>query len=92
MRRPVGDTINTAFNEATSGHLYGHPSGHAGIDYLSGVNTTVRAMYGGVVVRMVYNWVGGKKEEEGLANLVTIRSCTDPATATGFEHTYAHLQ
>ena len=94
LLRPVPQKGNiivyNTFNDATSGHLYKHPSGHEGIDFLCGSGTTVEAMYSGVVVKVVNNWTVGT--EENLGNFVTIRSCTDPATGTGFEHTYAHLQ
>ena len=92
LRRPVPETVivNNTFNDATSGHYYAQRSGHEGIDFLCGTGTAVKAMYGGVVIKVVNNWTVGTKEN--LGNFVTIRSCTDPANGTGFEHTYAHLQ
>ena len=90
LERPVDNIVNNMFNDASSGHLYAHPSGHAGIDFLSGQGTDVKAMYGGVVVKVVNTWT--VSNNPGLGRLVTIRSCTDPATGAGFEHIYAHLQ
>lgn len=92
LRRPVPETItvNNTFNDATSGEYYDFFSGHQGIDFPCGAGTAVEAMYGGIVVKVVNNWTVGTAES--LGNFVTIRSCTDPATGAGFEHTYAHLQ
>ena len=81
--------VYNTFNDATSGDFYKYPAGHEGIDFLC-ADTAVEAMYGGVVTEIKRDWEVGS--EEGLSNYVTIRSCTDPATGTGFEHTYAHLQ
>ena len=85
LRRPVDEVLSNTFNDATSGHRYKHPAGHEGIDFDSDVGIEVKAMYGGVVVEI-------ETGHSAYGTLVTIRSCTDPATGTGFEHTYAHLQ
>ena len=85
LRRPVNEVVSNTFNDATSGDLYPHPAGHEGIDFACGAGTDVRAMYGGVVVKI-------ETGHRFYGTLVTIRSCTDPANAAGFEHTYAHLQ
>ena len=93
LHRPVPKTVplSNTFNDATSGHLYPQRAGHEGLDFYTGP-TDVEAMYGGVVVRVVNTWIPKVNEGLGLGNLVTILSCTDSATGTGFEHTYAHLQ
>ncbi len=85
LRRPVDEVLSNTFNDATSGHRYKHPAGHEGIDFDSDIGIEVKAMYGGVVVKV-------ETGHSAYGTLVTIRSCTDPATGTGFEHTYAHLQ
>ena len=85
LRRPVDEVVSNTFNDATSGNHYSHAAGHEGIDFACTVGTDVRAMYGGIVVRV-------ETGHRFYGTLVTIRSCTDPANAAGFEHTYAHLQ
>ncbi|MYB77429.1 MAG: peptidoglycan DD-metalloendopeptidase family protein, partial [Chloroflexi bacterium] len=92
LRRPVDEAVHNTFNDATSGEYYDYYSGHQGIDFLCGVGTAVKAMYSGVVVKVVNNWRQASTREQLLGNHVTIRSCTDPANGAGFEHTYAHLQ
>ena len=92
LRRPVDEIVSNTFNDATSGEYYDFFSGHQGIDFACGAGTDVRAMYGGVVIKVVNQWRQASPDEQFLGNHVTIRSCTDPANGAGFEHTYAHLQ
>ena len=89
LQRPVSTIheLSTTFNDATSGNLYKHSSGHEGIDFACPENTTVSAMYGGVVLTVLTN------ADYGLH--VIIRSYTDESngvkTGPGFDHRYAHL-
>ncbi len=85
LHRPVDEAVSNTFNDATSGHRYDHPAGHEGIDFACGTGTDVRAMYGGIVVKI-------ETGHQSYGTLVTVRSCTGPAKGVGFEHTYAHLQ
>ena len=91
LRRPVDNDVNNCFNDATEGEYYDFASGHQGIDFLSKL-VGVKAMYGGVVVKAVDDWQSEPASKDRfLGKHVIVRSCTDPATGAGFEHTYAHL-
>ena len=90
LRWPFADErtfpISNCFNDATSGAFYpGHRSGHEGLDFACAVGTPVHAKYEGVVVEI---------EDRDIApygQFVTLHSGTDPASNSGFLHTYAHL-
>ncbi len=51
----------------------------------------VKAMYGGVVVKVVTDWESAGLKDQYLGKQVVVRSCTNPNDGAGFEHTYAHL-
>ena len=74
----------TAVNDATSGEFYDHRSGHEGLDFACGDDVAVHAMYGGVVVEV-------QESHRYYGKFVTIQSCTDLDSNSGFVHKYAHL-
>ena len=83
LRRPVAQQVNNCFNDATTGDdTLSFSSGHEGLDFLCGVDTPVRAMYGGTVTVRTNDFYG---------HHVIIRSYTDRANSAGFEHLYGHL-
>ena len=86
---PAIFSLSTTFNDATSGAVYAHASGHEGIDFACGLNTRVCAMYAGVVIAVIDEY--GPTTGAPYGNFVTIQSHTNPANNAGFEHTYAHL-
>ncbi len=81
--------ISNCFNDATSGDLYAHSSGHEGIDFASSIGTPVSAMYDGEVVGLyaTYHPQGNYPDTYGL--WVEIKS--DLGNDKGFRHRYAHL-
>ncbi len=85
LLRPVAEIVSNCFNDATSGHLYDHSSGHEGIDFSCAVGTKVKAMYRGEVIKVKTN------DTPPYGLYVQIRSYTDRAHHAGFEHRYAHL-
>ena len=86
---PAIFSLSNTFNDATSGAVYAHASGHEGIDFACNVDTPVYAMYGGVVIAVIDEY--GPTTGAPYGNFVTIQSHTNPANNAGFEHTYAHL-
>ena len=101
LQRPVAkDTgaVSGCFNDATSGQLYGHSSGHEGIDFSCVEGSVVRAMYGGKVVEKNDTWISddGIEGVSAYGRYVKIQSYMDPEpgnpeSGPGFEHVYAHL-
>ena len=87
--------ITNSFNDATSillpglADLYGY-AGHSGIDFDSGEDAPVVAMYGGEVIVAIPDWTL-KHSHLSLGNYVQICSCTNPDSDSGFVHTYLHL-
>ncbi len=88
--KPVANSVSNCFNDASSGHFYGHAAGHEGIDFQCPENTPVHAMYSGIVVAVKDNWA----QDDGkisYGKYVKIQSYPDQRYTAGFEHVYAHL-
>ncbi len=85
--------VTNSFNDATSvlyfTALYGY-AGHSGIDFDSGEDAPVVAMYGGVVIEVKPDWPL-EPNATSAGNYVKIQSYTNPDNDSGFVHAYLQL-